>query len=99
MQLSTSASTASGWSDIVACSILFVLLAVTVVLLYCVGLPLLIIGGGLFVLRPPKYRDPLPTPPEAFFGRLPIAISHNREVWIGGREWLLGSRLVIIGVR
>ena len=57
------------WSDKVGQgrtrSILFATLAIIAILLFFLGLPLLIVTTGL--LRPPMWRDPLPSPPEAFF--------------------------------
>jgi len=68
------------WSDKVASSILFTTLAVVAILLFFFGLPLLIVVAGLYLLRPPMWRDPLPTPPEAFFGRLPVPMFLSRQV-------------------
>ena len=56
-------------------------------LAFLLGLPLLIAATGIFVLRPPRFRDPDPTPPEALYGRLSVALVDRRiirEVVNGG---------------
>ena len=45
-------------------------MGVVAVLLWFFGFPLLVSAAAMYALRPPKYRDPDPTPPEAFYGRL-----------------------------
>lgn len=62
------------WTDMVSTSLLVMVLVVLTLLLWFLGLPVLFMAIGLFLLRPPKYRDPLPTDPEAFYERLPIAL-------------------------
>jgi hypothetical protein len=58
------------WSDQAATGLFVFILAVSSIAIYFLGLPIIITAAGLYILRPPKYRDPLPTEPEAFFGRL-----------------------------
>ena len=63
------------WRDPVASALLLILLAVSTLLVYLLGLPLLLAVAIVYVLRPPGLRDPEPVPPDCYFMRLP-AVSH-----------------------
>jgi hypothetical protein len=84
------------WSDHLASLIVFCLVAGAAALICLVGLPILVIAAALFALRPPRYRDPLPTPPEAFFARLPCATVHKKRVVADGRVEVVDGKEVVV---
>jgi len=45
------------WSDLVATSLLILVLSVVSLLAFFLGLPFLIAAVSMFILRPPKYRS------------------------------------------
>eukprot|EP00798_Chlamydomonas_sp_ICE-L_P019249 gene19249-25879_t len=70
------------WQDPVA-TIIFISICIAIsYLVYCLGLSLVLAAVGMYLLRPPQWRDPEPTPPEAFYAHLParrnIAFSSTR---------------------
>ncbi|GAX78972.1 hypothetical protein CEUSTIGMA_g6412.t1 [Chlamydomonas eustigma] len=84
------------WRDYLASLTIFSVLALAAVLIYIFGLQFLIIATGLYVLRPPQYRDPLPTPPEAFFSRLVNVHVHKKQAVLDGRVELVGGHEVVV---
>eukprot|EP00798_Chlamydomonas_sp_ICE-L_P006442 gene6442-3069_t len=55
------------WQDPVATMIFMGTCSVISIAFYLLGMSVLLALVGAFVLRPPKFRDPEPTPPQAFF--------------------------------
>jgi hypothetical protein len=84
------------WRDYVASLTLYCVLTLTAILIYALGLQFLIIAAGLYVLRPPQYRDPLPTPPEAFFSRLVNVHVHKKQAVFDGRVVSIGGHEVVV---
>lgn len=70
----------ASWADPAATMIALGVLAVAAAALYLLGLRLLVAVGGLYFLRPPAYRDPMPSPPEALFARLPAALGCSEDL-------------------
>eukprot|EP00798_Chlamydomonas_sp_ICE-L_P008914 gene8914-3806_t len=74
------------WYDPVASTMIMVVLGAAGLLVYLLGLPLVLAAVIVFVLRPPAYRDPEPTPPEAFFSHLP---AHRNVRFTGTKNFQL----------
>ena len=62
------------WSDPTSSLLFFALLCILCLLVYVLGANVIFCALMLYILRPPGTRDPMPTPPEAFFSRLPCAL-------------------------
>jgi hypothetical protein len=62
---------ALSWTDATASAMFVVACAAMGLLLWLLGASAVLALALAWLLRPPRLRDPLPAPPEAFFGRLP----------------------------
>eukprot|EP00798_Chlamydomonas_sp_ICE-L_P006445 gene6445-3074_t len=65
-------SSLQSWMDPMATMIFMGVMSGAALAIYMLGLPLVLSAVSIYVLRPPAFRDPEPTPPEALYSRLPV---------------------------
>lgn len=68
------------WADPTATIVAMVIVVLGAAAIHMLGLGVVVAGVGIFFFRPPKFRDPLPPKPLAFFDRLPSYLGCSNDI-------------------